>query len=64
MTYLELIATAAIVMILAAAILPLARVTVTRQREIELRRVAARDPHRHRPLQAGAWTRARSGAPT
>jgi len=37
-TYLELIATAAIVMILASAILPLGRVTVTRQREIELRR--------------------------
>ena len=38
-TYLELIATAAIVMILASAILPLARNSVTRQREIELRRV-------------------------
>ena len=38
MTYLELIATAAIVMILASAILPLGKVTVTRQREIELRR--------------------------
>ncbi len=37
-TYLEMIATAAIVMILAGAILPMARVTVTRQREIELRR--------------------------
>ena len=37
-TYLELIATAAIVMILASAILPLARNSVTRQREIELRR--------------------------
>jgi general secretion pathway protein G len=37
-TYLELIAVAAIVGILAAAILPMARVTVTRQREIELRR--------------------------
>ena len=37
-TYLELIATAAIVMILASAILPLGKVTVTRQREIELRR--------------------------
>ncbi len=37
-TYLELIAVAAIVGILAAAILPLARVSVTRQREIELRR--------------------------
>ena len=31
-TYLELIATAAIVMILASAIMPLARTTVTRQR--------------------------------
>jgi general secretion pathway protein G len=37
-TYLELIATAAIVMILASAILPLGRVAVRRQREIELRR--------------------------
>jgi general secretion pathway protein G len=37
-TYLELVATAAIVMILASAIMPLARVTYTRQREIELRR--------------------------
>jgi general secretion pathway protein G len=37
-TYLELVATAAILMILASAILPLARVTQTRQRELELRR--------------------------
>jgi general secretion pathway protein G len=37
-TYLELIATAAIVMILASAILPWGKVAVTRQREIELRR--------------------------
>jgi general secretion pathway protein G len=37
-TYLEMVATAAIVMILASAILPLARVTRQRQREIELRR--------------------------
>ena len=37
-TYLEMIATAAILMILASAILPLARVTRTRQKEIELRR--------------------------
>jgi general secretion pathway protein G len=37
-TYLELVATAAIVMILASAILPLGRVAVKRQREIELRR--------------------------
>jgi general secretion pathway protein G len=37
-TYLELIATAAILMILASAIMPLARVTRTRQKEIELRR--------------------------
>jgi general secretion pathway protein G len=36
-TYLELVATAAIVMILASAIMPLARVTYTRQREFELR---------------------------
>jgi general secretion pathway protein G len=36
-TYLELVATAAIVMILASAIMPLARVTYTRQKEIELR---------------------------
>jgi general secretion pathway protein G len=37
-SYLELVATAGIVMILASAILPLARVTRQRQREIELRR--------------------------
>jgi general secretion pathway protein G len=37
-TYLEMVATAAIVMILASAILPMARVTRQRQREIELRR--------------------------
>jgi general secretion pathway protein G len=37
-TYLELIATAAIMMILASAILPMGRVAVQRQREIELRR--------------------------
>ena len=37
-TYLEMVATAAILMILASAILPLARVTRTRQKEIELRR--------------------------
>ena len=36
-TYLELVATAAIVMILASAIMPLARVTYTRQKEIELK---------------------------
>ena len=37
-TYLELVATAAIVMILASAILPMGRVAVRRQREIDLRR--------------------------
>jgi general secretion pathway protein G len=37
-TYLELVATAAILMILASAILPMARVTRKREREIELRR--------------------------
>jgi general secretion pathway protein G len=37
-TYVELIATAAIMMILASAILPMGRVAVRRQREIELRR--------------------------
>jgi general secretion pathway protein G len=37
-TYLEMIATAAILLILASAILPMARVTRTRTREIELRR--------------------------
>jgi general secretion pathway protein G len=36
-TYFELIATAIILMILASAILPLGRVAVQRQREIELR---------------------------
>jgi len=37
-TYMELIATAAIMMILASAILPMGKVAVRRQREIELRR--------------------------
>jgi general secretion pathway protein G len=37
-TYLELIATATILMILASAILPMGRVAVQRQREVELRR--------------------------
>jgi general secretion pathway protein G len=37
-TYLELVATAAILMILASAIMPMAKVTRKRQREIELRR--------------------------
>lgn len=37
-TYLEMVATAGILMILASAILPLARMTRTRQKEIELRR--------------------------
>jgi general secretion pathway protein G len=37
-TYLELIATAAILMILASAILPLARIGFTRRKEMELRR--------------------------
>lgn len=38
MTYLELIATAAILMVLASAIMPIARVARTRQKELELRR--------------------------
>jgi general secretion pathway protein G len=38
LTYLELIATTTILVILASAIMPLARVTYTRHREIELRR--------------------------
>ena len=37
-TYLELMATAAIIMILASAVLPMARVAVRRQKELELRR--------------------------
>lgn len=37
-TYLELIATATILMILASAILPLGRVVRTRQKELEMRR--------------------------
>jgi general secretion pathway protein G len=37
-TYLEMIATAAILMILASAVLPMARVVRTRQKELELRR--------------------------
>jgi general secretion pathway protein G len=42
LTYLELVATAGILVILAGAILPLARVTSTRRKEVELRR-ALRD---------------------
>lgn len=38
LTYLELIATATILVILASAIMPLARVSYTRKKEIELRR--------------------------
>lgn len=38
LTYLELVATAGILLILAGAVLPLAKVTRTRQKEIELRR--------------------------
>lgn len=37
-TYLELVATAAIIMIMASAIMPMAKVTRKRQKEIELRR--------------------------
>src|SRR5438128_2918149 len=37
-TYLEMVATAAILMILASAVLPMARIVRTRQKEIELRR--------------------------
>ena len=37
-TYLEMVATAAILMILASAVMPMARVARTRQRELELRR--------------------------
>jgi general secretion pathway protein G len=44
-TYLELVAVATILMILASAILPLGKVTVQRQRELELRR-ALRDMRR------------------
>jgi len=39
LTYLELVATAGILMVLAGAILPLAKVSHTRRKEIELRRV-------------------------
>lgn len=57
MTFLELLATATIMMILASAVLPLAKVTVKRQREIELRR-ALRDVRTaidryHDAVQAG-----------
>jgi general secretion pathway protein G len=38
LTYLELVATAAILLVMASAVLPLAKVTATRQKEIELRR--------------------------
>ena len=44
-TYLELVAVATILMILTSAILPLGKVTVQRQRELELRR-ALRDMRR------------------
>ena len=44
-TYLELVAVATILMILASAILPLGKVTVQRQRELDLRR-ALRDMRR------------------
>ena len=37
-TYLEMVATAAIVMVLASAVMPMARVARRRQKEIELRR--------------------------
>src|SRR6266568_256121 len=37
-TYLEMVATAAILMILASAVLPMGRVVRTRQKELELRR--------------------------
>lgn len=37
-TFLELVATAAIMLVLASAVLPLAKVAIKRQREIELRR--------------------------
>jgi general secretion pathway protein G len=37
-TYLEMVATAAILMILASAVLPMSRVVRTRQKELELRR--------------------------
>jgi len=37
-TFIELLVVSAIVMLLASAIMPLARVTATRQREVELRR--------------------------
>jgi len=37
-TYLEMVATAAILMILASAVMPVAKVVRTRQRELELRR--------------------------
>ena len=52
-TYLELVATATIVLILASAVLPLGRVAVKRQREIELRRALREMRGRHRPLPAG-----------
>jgi general secretion pathway protein G len=38
-TFIELLVTTAVLMVLASAALPLARVTIKRQREVELRRV-------------------------
>jgi general secretion pathway protein G len=52
-TYLELVAVATIMMILASAILPLGRVAVLRQREIELRR-ALREIRRNIDAYKGA----------
>ena len=52
-TYLELVAVATILMILASAILPLGRVTMRRQRELELRR-ALREMRRSIDAYKGA----------
>ena len=63
-TYLELVATATIVLILASAILPLGRVAVKRQREIELRRALRELRGGIDRYQDGGRRRARSAAPT
>ena len=49
--FVELLVVATIVMILASAVLPLAEVTATRQREVGPQAFAARDADRDRPVQ-------------
>ena len=50
-TFVEMLVVVALVAVLASAVMPLAKVTMQRQREGELRRVVAGDAHGDRPLQ-------------